>query len=326
MSSGDWRPSAVLETLRLRAVLFARLRAFFAARGVLEIETPLLSRAAVTEPHLASFVVSEPVGTQGPLRYLQTSPEYAMKRLLAAGSGPIYQICKAFRAGEVGRRHNPEFTMVEWYRPGLDHQQLMEEVAALLGALLAGYVECAAPQCVSYQEIFRRHAGVDPLAAGVSELRAAAQHHGVDAVAGLTAEDRDGWLDLLLTQVIEPCLPAGPLFVYDYPASQAALARLNSQDERVAERFELYFNGLELANGFNELCDPAQQRSRFARDQQRRRAAGLAAVPIDEHLLDALEHGLPAGAGVAVGFDRVVMLAAGASHINQVLAFPDERA
>lgn len=323
----DWRPTATPQALRLRATLLARLREFFAARGVLEVETPLMSRATVTELHLASFLVSAPDQIASPQRFLQTSPEFAMKRLLAAGSGPIYQVCKAFRAGEAGRRHNPEFTLVEWYRPGLDHRQLMDEVAALLSALLADFVECGAAQFVSYQEALRRYAGIDPLAADAAELRAAARQHGIDVAPGLAQEDRDAWLDLLLTQLVEPQLPRGrPLFVYDYPASQAALACLSAEDARVAERFELYFNGLELANGFHELCDPLQLRARFEHDQARRRAAGLAPVAIDQRLLDALAHGLPPCAGVALGFDRVVMLAAGASHIDQVLAFPDARA
>lgn len=326
--TGDWRPAASLDNLRLRAELLARARAFFAARGVLEVETPVLAAAAVTDPYLASLATrfTGPGAPGGRTLYLQTSPEYAMKRLLAAGSGPIYQLARACRDGEVGRRHNPEFTLLEWYRPGFDHHALMDEVDAFLSTLLG-----APPaERLSYRELFVRHLSVDPLTASAAELdRAAAAGADPAELPALEPADHDGRLDLLLTSRIEPRLPRDrPTFVYDYPASQAALARVRSEPDGVAvgERFEVFAGGLELANGFHELADAAEQRRRFEADLARRRALGLPGPPIDERLLVALEAGLPDCAGVALGFDRLVMLAAGASSIDEVLAFPLDRA
>ncbi|MDY7092298.1 MAG: EF-P lysine aminoacylase EpmA [Acidobacteriota bacterium] len=315
-----WRPTAGLEALRRRAEVLAEIRAFFAEAGVLEVETPLLGAATASDLHIQSIVAT--VG--GRRGYLQTSPEYAMKRLLAAGSGPIYQISKAFRDGEQGRRHNPEFTLLEWYRPGWDHHRLMDEVAALLSRILS--VPPAERQ--TYREAVREHAGVDPWTASAQELRRRAQELGLGEVSGLDADDRGGWLDLLLSLVVEPQLGRRrPTLLYDYPPDQAALARVRGQGEdAVAERFEAYVEGVELANGYHELLDPAEQRRRFERDLDRRAEAGLPPVPVDERLLAALEAGLPPCAGVALGVDRLVMLAAGASSLQEVLAFPADRA
>lgn len=314
----------------MRAALVARLHAFFAGRGVLGVETPLLAAAGSTELHLASLVVRADAIPR-PL-YLQTSPEYHMKRLLAAGSGAIYQLGRAFRDGERGRRHNLELTLLEWYRPGWDHHALMDEMDELLAALLGPLEDATrAPgpaRRVTYDDLFRRHAGVDPHRASAADLDHALAAHGVAAPA-FDPADRDGRLDLLLTHVVEPRLGAGAVFVHDYPASQASLARLRPADgdaPAVAERFEVYLDGVELANGFHELTDAAEQRRRFVADLAARRAAGLPAVPVDERLLAALEHGLPSCAGVALGFDRLVMHAAGAEHIDDVVAFPVERA
>jgi elongation factor P--(R)-beta-lysine ligase len=324
--SADWRPSASLQVVRLRADLLARTRAFFAARGVLEVETPLLAAAAVTDVHLASLSTRcQGAGAAGGgTLYLQTSPEYAMKRLLAAGAGAIYQLAKAFRDGEAGSRHNPEFTLLEWYRPGFDHHALMDEVDALLATLLG-----APPaERLSYRALFARHLGIDPLTASTSDLDRAAAKHGLLAPP-FAPDDRDGRLDLLLSHLLEPRLPHDrPTFVFDYPASQAALARLRTDAEGVvvAERFEVFAGGLELANGFHELTDAAEQRRRFESDLAHRRALGLPEPPIDERLLAALAAGLPDCAGVALGFDRLVMLAAGASSIDEALAFPIDRA
>lgn len=299
------------------------MREFFAGRGVLEVETPLLAAAPVTDPQLASFSTTYrgPGASSGCTLFLQTSPEFAMKRLLAAGSGPIWQLGKAFRDGEAGRRHNPEFTLLEWYRPGLDHHALMDEMDELLAVALG-----AAPaERLTYREALVRHAGVDPLEAPVTALRAAA----VSALGSVPelGEDRDGWLDLLVSLVVEPRLGRGrPTFLYDYPASQAALARLRPDDPRVAERFEVYVEGVELANGFHELGDAAEQRRRFEADLERRRATGSPIVPVDERLLAALAHGLPPCAGVALGFDRLVMIALGAESLTEVIAFPWDRA
>lgn len=329
-SSGrDWRPAASLDALQLRARMLASVRGFFAARGVLEVETPCLASATVTDPHLHSL--STRLGER--TFHLQTSPEYAMKRLLAAGSGPVYQLSRAFRDGEVGRRHNPEFTLLEWYRPGFDHHRLMDEVEELLAEVAEVSTEIQAPaERLTHAEAFRTHAGVEPFADPVERLAEAARETAGGSLPDL-GDDRDAWLDLLLGTVVEPRLGwAGdrkrPTFVHDFPASQAALARVRSSGggPAVAERFELFVGGMELANGFHELTDPAEQRRRFERDLARRRERGLPEPPVDERLLAALDHGLPSCAGVALGFDRLVMLAAGAESISEVLAFPTDRA
>lgn len=336
----DWRPGASLERLRLRARVAAAVRAFFAVRGVLEVETPALAAATVTDPHLASLSCRfhGPGAPAGGLElYLQTSPEVHMKRLLAAGSGPIYQLARAFRDGEAGGRHNPEFTLLEWYRPGFDHHALMDEVEALLAAVLgSGSVVAGAPaERLTYSELFARHAGVDPHRAATEDLEAALDAAGVGAPR-LDPEDRDGRLHLLLTHVVEPRLPEDRItFVYDFPASQAALARVRPSsapvgepepEPAVAERFEVYAGPLELANGFHELTDPHEQRRRFEADLAARRRLGLPVPPLDERFLAALEAGLPPCAGVALGFERLVMLAAGARTLAEVMAFPVDRA
>ena len=309
----DWRPTATLDALRARGDILASIRGFFAERGVLEVETPALSEATVTDVHLHSIACR--LEAAGRPHYLQTSPEYAMKRLLAAGSGPIYQICKAFRDGERGRRHNPEFTMLEWYRPGWDHHRLMDEVDELLQAVLG----VAAGERLSYADAFRRHAGVDPYAATDDDLRSRAAAFSVSGVAEL---DRDDLLNLLLSHTVEARLGVGrPTFLFDYPASQAALARIRPGDPPVAERFEVFIDGIELANGFHELADPEEQRRRFEADLAERRRRGLPEVAVDERLLAALSSGLPDCAGVALGVDRLVMLLADAASLDDVMAF-----
>lgn len=322
MAGEDWAPTAGPGALRLRARLLAAVRAFFAERGVLEVETPVLGTATVTDPHLHSLATTSGL-------FLQTSPEYPMKRLLAAGSGPIYQLARAFRDGEAGRRHNPEFTLLEWYRTGFDHHRLMDEVEELLAAVLGERLPggpSGKGERLPYAEAFRRHAGVDPFADGTERLAEAARElAGKDG--GRTpdlGDDRDAWLDLLMATAVGPALGRErPTFVHGFPPSQAALARVR---ESVAERFELFVSGLELANGFHELTDPGEQRRRFERDLAVRRERGLPEPAVDERLLAALEAGLPASAGVALGFDRLVMLAAGADSIREVLAFPADRA
>lgn len=329
MTAYHWRPSADLSVLRLRAELLAQIRAFFAARGVLEVETPALSAAAITDPHLASFKTcySGPGSQHGRPLYLHTSPEFAMKRLLAAGSGCIYQIARVFRDGEAGSRHNPEFTLLEWYRVGFDHHRLMDEVAELVGMLLAGRLALAEPERLSYRQIFQHHLNLDPHRATVADLAACAETRNISIPTGMPPDDPDPWLDLLLTHCVEPRLGSGRLtFVHDYPASQAALARLRPDDPPVGERFELYINGIELANGFHELGDAVEQRHRFAQENAARRAVGLPIMPVDEHLLAALEFGLPDCAGVALGFDRLVMLTTRKTSLAEVLAFPLDRA
>jgi len=328
-SSSDWRPTATLEVLKLRARMLSDIRAFFAARGVLEVETPMLSAATTPDPALDSFssVYTGPAAAQGETLYLHTSPEFPMKRLLAAGSGSIYQLCKVFRNGESGRLHNPEFTMLEWYRTGFDHHQLMDEVAALVGSILAGRLKLGPVERLSYREAFLRHAGLDPHIATHAEFVEAARAHDIKAPASMhDPHDLAAWRDLLLTHVVEPHLGRGQLtFLYDFPASQASLARIHPGEPPLAARFELYVNGLELANGFHELGDSAEQRLRFERQLHAREASGKPKISLDERLLAALESGLPDCAGVALGFDRLVMLSAAARSIDQVISFPVAR-
>jgi lysyl-tRNA synthetase class 2 len=319
----DWRPSASIETLRSRAALLARVREFFAARRVLEVETPILSRATVTDVHLASLATR--IAGHGGDYWLQTSPEYAMKRLLAAGSGDIYQIQRVFRDGEIGANHNPEFTMIEWYRVGFDDRALMDEVEALLVELLGPRLEAPAER-VTYRAAIARIVGLDPYTAPVATLYEFARTRLGDVPHDL-ADDRDACLDLLMGAIVGPTLGHGRItFVHDYPATQAALARLLPGEPPVAARFEAYVDGLELCNGFHELADAAEQRRRFEADLAQRRARSLPTPPIDERLLGAISHGLPDCAGVALGFDRVVMLATRAARIRDVLAFDVERA
>ena len=314
----DWRPTASIETLRLRARVLAQIRSFFSARGVLEVETPLLAAAPVTDLHLQALSCRYhgPGADGGRELFLQTSPEFAMKRLLAAGSGPIFQICKAVRNGEAGRRHNPEFTILEWYRPDWDHHRLMDEVDELLGEVLG----TRPGERLTYAEAFERYAAIDPHSTSDEALRLRVEALGMDSTDGLR---RDDLLDLILTHVIEPKLGHDqPTLIHDYPASQAALARIRPGDPPLAERFEVFAEGVELANGYHELADPDEQRRRFEADLEARRQAGLPEVPIDDRLLAALDHGLPNCAGVALGVDRLLMLAAGTRDIADVLAFP----
>jgi lysyl-tRNA synthetase class 2 len=317
----SWQPKATRATMLRRAAMLAAVRSFFAARGVLEVETPILSAAAVSDPQLES-VGSRLAGLAREF-YLQTSPEYAMKRLLAAGSGDIYQICKVFRDEEHGRWHNPEFTMIEWYRLGFDDAALMDEVDALVRTLLAPQRTLPPTERLTYSAALERHAGVDAHSSD-ADLTAAAQRHGIVCDAPL---DRDAKLDLLMGFVVGPRLGSdGPCFICDYPASQAALARLKPGASGVAARFELYLDGVELANGFHELQDAAEQRARFNRDLELRRRRGQKQRPVDENLLAALEHGMPDCAGVALGFDRLVALAIGADSLAQSMAFTIDNA
>ncbi|HEX4243766.1 MAG TPA: EF-P lysine aminoacylase EpmA [Steroidobacteraceae bacterium] len=317
----SWRPTASMPALRRRAAMLAAARGFFAERGVLEVETPILSAAAVTDPAIASLA-TRISGLEG-ARHLSTSPEYAMKRLLAAGSGDIYQISRAFRDGERGRWHNPEFTLIEWYRLGYDDAALMSEVESLVIALLAPERTLRPAERLSYAQALVRHAGVDLGSASDAELADAARRHDVACEASL---DRDAALDLLMGLVVGPKLGReGPCFVCDYPASQAALARIK-EGSSVAARFELYLDGIELANGFHELADAAEQRARFERDLTLRAAAGLPLPPIDERLLAALAAGMPDCAGVALGFDRLAAVALGTPGLAGAMAFTSDDA
>jgi lysyl-tRNA synthetase class 2 len=311
----NWQPAASREVFQARAALLASIRNFFSSRNVLEVETPLLGSRGVTDPALEPLIVPVGEALSSP-RYLQTSPEYAMKRLLAADIGPIYQLCKAFRDGEVGGRHNPEFSMLEWYQPGFDHHQLMVEVADLV-------CHCLGPQPVqyfSYRSLFETHLKIDPFTATVLELESLARSE-IEVV--FSTSDRDVWLDLIMSHLLEPHLAeCGVCFVYDYPASQAALSRIVSQDGvDVGQRFELYVRGMELANGYYELTDQVEQRKRFVADNLRRKTQGQPHRALDENLLAALDHGLAACSGVALGVDRLLMLVCEKSDIRDVLAF-----
>ena len=323
-ASKGWRPGASLERLRQRAALLAEIRAFFAERGVLEVDTPQLVNFAVTDVNLHCAQVCWPRGDEQ-RRYLHTSPEYAMKRLLAAGSGDIYQMCHVFRGEEQGALHNSEFMIVEWYRRGFAFAALMEEVDALLRRVL-GVAAGAPTRFLSYEQAFVDALGCNPLRDTDTALVDCARAAGLDD-ALLRRCERDELLDLLMGACIGPKLgPDGPVFVHRYPARQAALARLDPDDARVALRFELYLHGVELANGFEELADAREQRQRFAADQRARAARNLPVPAMDEYLLAALAAGLPACAGVALGFDRLLMIAAGAARIEEVLAFTSEQA
>jgi elongation factor P--(R)-beta-lysine ligase len=321
-AAADWRPGASVQALRARAALLARAREFFAARAVLEVDTPLVVNAPVSDVHIASARVTlEPPA--GPL-FLHTSPEYAMKRLLAAGSGDIYQICHVVRGNERGRLHNPEFTLIEWYRLGATLPALMDEVEALVRALLGPANHARRGERLSYRDAFVRALKIDPFSATDAQLHEAAQRHGWQGDGGV---GRDALLDFLMGFGVGPQLGRGALtFITGYPASQAALAELDPADARAALRFELYCEGVELANGFKELRAATEQRTRFERDNEERRGAGRPVWPPDERLLAALAAGLPDCAGVALGFDRTLMLALGAAHIEAVLPFPTGRA
>lgn len=311
--------SALRESLRLRAQLYALIRAFFAERHVLEVETPILSAAGNTDANIESFSTRfvGHVDAGARERWLRTSPEFPLKRLLAAGVGDCYELGRVFRNGEAGGRHNPEFTMLEWYRVGWDHRRLMGEAIALVQAALAQVGRRAEVWITSYRQLFLDTLGLDPLHAGIEELREPLDEYGIDPV-GLT---RDDWLDLLITHRLQPAFPRDRItVVHDYPASQCALAKIRPGEPPLAERFELYLGPYELANGYHELNDAAEQRARFERDNQVRRARGLREIPLDEALLAVLD-AMPDCAGVALGVERLLMCLAGTDAIADVLAF-----
>lgn len=321
--SNHWKPSATLATLHQRAGILKKIRDFFTEKKVLEVETPLLCRHSVTNPYIQSipaYFKAHP-NDKNECYYLQTSPEYAMKRLLAAGSGPIFQISKAFRQGEVGRYHNPEFTMLEWYRLDYDHHELMNEMDELLQFIL----KTSPALRQSYTDLFQSYLAIDVHQTTVSELIACAHHHGIMVEGDIT--DRDTWLDLLMSHYIEPQIGQHrPIFIYDYLPSQAALARIAPTSPPVASRFEVYFKGIELANGFHELQNADEQRTRFEENLVIREQLKLETLSLDEYFLAALRHGLPNCAGVALGIDRLIMLATESHGIADVLSFDFSRA
>jgi len=325
----NWLPNASIAQIKARALMLKTIRDFFSGLQVLEVETPSLSQAAVTDVHLHCFktafvgpnISDKPRVSGGVPLYLQTSPEFHMKRLLAAGSGSIYQVSKVYRNEESGRFHNPEFSLLEWYRVGFDHHQLMDEMSSLLTLIL----NCKAPIRCTYQEAFLTHLNVDPLSASLAQLKLAGAHLQLGEVLE-NETDKDTVLQLLFCIAIEPKIgQEQPCFVYDFPASQAALARINQQDPRVADRFEVYYKSIELANGFYELNSSKEQLKRFEGDNLLREKAGLAEMPIDEKFVACLDH-LPDCAGVALGLDRLLMLATQQTHIDDVLSFSIENA
>ncbi len=320
-TASAWQPAASREALKSRAQQLSYVRGFFAQRGLLEVETPVLGRHGVTDVNLDGIAAR--IGAGGVQDgWLQTSPEYHMKRLLAAGSGSIFQVARVFRNGERGRRHNPEFSMLEWYREGFSDGELMAEVAELV----CGWLNCDWPEVVSYRDALRRFAGFDPMTISDHDLHLHCQQWlAPEQLAGL---GRDGCLDLVMSFQVEPELGRQkPVFITRYPASQAALARISMEDgHAVAHRFELYSQGVELCNGYWELTDPEEQRRRFAADNRQRKAIGKPEMAVDPAFLEALDVGLPECSGVALGLDRLLMLKLGASSIEEVLAFPVERA
>lgn len=318
-------PTCSIEALKARAQLYRIIREFFAQRDVMEVETPIVSQAGVTDVHLASVQVQRHIEGRVQQQYLQTSPEFAMKRLLAAGSGSIYQICKVFRDDEHGRKHNSEFTMLEWYRPGLDLRELMHETAALLNVCLAHRFDEIRPLVLSYKHAFQDRLDINPLQATLAQLKQTAQRVGLTLDLG---DDRLAYMDLLFSHFVEPSLGFDtPIFLTDFPPEMASLAkvRLDEDGEEVAARFEVYIEGLELANAYDELLDASVLRARFEADNQERDKLGLQVMPLDENLLAALAH-MPECSGIALGIDRLLMVATQKLNIEQVIAFPGSRA
>lgn len=320
----SWQPSASLVALRKRAQFIRQIREFFHQRAILEVETPILTQSTVTDVYLDSFHTrysAFPGIVQGKRLALITSPEYHMKRLIAAGMGPIFQLTKCFRNEPVGRYHHPEFTLLEWYRPGFDMNALIAEVDCLFQLILS----CPAAERLSYQDAFLRYLQCDPLTADEKLL-----HQKIDILAlgfDKSNASRDDALQFLFTFAIEPCIgQQRPTVIYNFPASQAALAALTATDKRVADRFEFYYKGVELANGFKELTSDTEQRRRFEKDNELRQYNGLPRYPLDEYFLSALAAGMPETAGVAVGVDRLIMLAMNATKLNEVISFHVEQA
>lgn len=323
-----WQPSMNWSHAKQRAQVLAKIRAFFDKLDVVEVDTPLLSNATITDVHLDPFVTHYNYSVDSGIHesvklYAQTSPEFSMKRLLASGYGSCYQICKALRHEQYGRYHNPEFTMLEWYRLGFDHFQLMDEVASLLEVTL----NCDRVDKITYQDLFIREVALDPLLATKNELLELITSRGMYSDWLAKEDSVDTLLQFIMSELIEPAIGSNtPCFVYNFPASQASLANISKLDERVAERFECYFKGVELANGFNELTDAELQESRFKQDNKTRAEQGKEKRMIDNNFLSALAYGLPKCSGVALGIDRLLMLALDVGSIDQVISFPIENA
>lgn len=321
LNEKNYQPTCSIETLKTRAKLYQTIRQFFAERDVLEVETPVVSQAAVTDIHLASVRALRHIHGQERTQYLQTSPEFAMKRLLASGSGAIYQICKVFRDDEHGRKHNSEFTMLEWYRPDFNLNDLMHETSALLQACLQHRFDDLRPIVMSYKHAFQDRLDINPLQASLVELKKTASRLGLSLDLG---DDRLAYIDLLFSHFVEPSLGFDtPVFLTDFPPEMASLAKVRTDEdgEQVAARFEVYIEGLELANAYDELLDANVLKQRFDADNLERQQANLPVMPIDEYLLAALPH-MPSCAGIALGIDRLLMVATEQLKIGQVIAFP----
>jgi elongation factor P--(R)-beta-lysine ligase len=322
-----WQPSCSIETLHLRARLLAKIRAFFLEKAVLEVETPLLSHTIGTDPQLAFFATDYDLPPRQHRLFLQTSPEFAMKRLLAAGCGSVYQICKAFRNGESGRFHNPEFTLLEWYRVGFTLPQLMDEVAELILSLFAEHDALAGVERCSYQAVFQQYTGLDALVFSYADYCAYALGNQLPEAVSLCEHDHALWLDFLFSHKVQPHLGENALcMVYGYPACQSSLARINADDARVTDRVELFINGVELGNGFYELTDAVEQNRRFVDEIVIRQQHNLADVVKDDRLIAALQAGLPDCSGIAIGLDRLLMLLSKTVSIDEVLSFSIHRA
>ncbi|MCF9045227.1 EF-P lysine aminoacylase EpmA [Acinetobacter nectaris] len=317
----SYAPTCDMKALHARAKMYAQIRQFFNEREVLEVETPIISAAGVTDVHLASVTANRNLGGRLNTHYLQTSPEFAMKRLLASGSGAIYQICKVFRDDEHGKKHNSEFTMLEWYRPNFSLKDLMHETADLLQVCLSDRFSEIRPLILSYKHAFQDRLDLNPLQATVKELKEVTKRVGIHIDLG---EDRLAYMDLLFSHMVEPSLGFDtPVFLTDFPPEMASLAktRIDEDGEEIAARFEVYIEGLELANAYDELVDADVLRSRFVEDNQAREKQGLNAMPLDEHLLAALPN-MPACSGIALGIDRLLMVAQHKFKLSDVITFP----
>ena len=322
-----WQPTASLDSLRLRAEVLRKIRQFFFERDVLEVETPIVGQSCGTDPHLDFFTTTYDLATVDQTLFLQTSPEFAMKRLLCAGSGSIYQICKAFRNGEAGRYHNPEFTMLEWYQLGYGLDDLMAEVADLLDYLTAGYLNLQATQRLNYQDVFFNITGLNPFVFTIEQYEAFALANHQPEALSLCGHDHNLWLDFIFSHHVQPTLGQSRFcLVYGYPASQSSLARINTSNPNTVDRVEVFIEGVELGNGYYELQDPIEQSLRFDAEINGRKVTGRPAVVKDARLISALEFGLPECAGIAIGLDRLLMILTHSKHIEDVLSFSITRA
>ena len=322
-----WQPTCSLESLQARARLLQAIRSFFSERDVLEVETPLLGHCSGTDPQLEFFTSEYYLTPSRKTLFLQTSPEFAMKRLLAAGSGSIFQICKAFRNGESGRFHNPEFTMLEWYRVGFSLTHLMDEIDELINELAQGQLNLNPPQRFSYQDIFEHYTGLNPLAFEEEQYCRYAYSQNLSDAVAICGNNHALWLDLLFSYQVQPHLGKQRLaMVYGYPAIQSSLAKINPANPKITDRVEIFINGIELGNGYYELSNAFEQEKRFDREIIVRQSNSQPAAVKDTHLLAALNSGLPECSGMAIGLDRLLMLLSGYSHIDAVLAFPISRA